>query len=147
MVKLRPLEESDIAAVVDMGREMLASSSFSPMSFAPEKVAETIRAISQHGFAVVADDGGVVVGAILGEVTTPWFSNDRMGTERGLYVHAGYRGGRAAPMLVSAWTQWCLDNDAVQVRPAVSTGSEGAQRLYEGLGFKPVGALYVMDRE
>lgn len=143
-MRLRKATQEDIHAIVGMGPGMIAESSFAGMSYSPEKVA---RAITECGFACVAVDGDVVAGVILGDIVAPWFSEDRMGTERVLYVRPEYRGTRAALMLVKAWIVWCWECGAKQIRPGTSATSEAADRLYRAIEFEPAGTLYVMRKD
>lgn len=146
MTRLRLVEERDLATLVVMGADMFAGSSFSPLTYSPTKVDAFVRRCCATGFAAVAADGEELTGVILGDVVEPWYSEDRMGVEHVLYVRPEHQGGRAALMLVKAWARWCWDSGAVQIRPGTSAQSQAADRLYAGLGFERVGALYVMNR-
>lgn len=145
MTRLRLAEHSDVDALVEMGAEMIAGSSFAPMGYAPEKVAEFVRRAIDQGFAAVSEDADALTGVILGDVVEPWYSQHRMGVEHVLYVRPQYQGTRAALMLATAWIRWCRSQGAKQLRPGTAAGSPAADRLYAALGFRPVGSLYVMD--
>lgn len=146
MTRLRLVEEGDIPALVEMGAEMIAASSFAPMGYAPEKVADFVRRVSREGLAAVSVEGDTITGVMLGDVVEPWYSAHRMGVEHVLYVRPQYQGSRAALMLVRAWMQWCSDEGALQLRPGTSARSLAADKLYTALGFERVGSLYVKNR-
>lgn len=146
MTTIRSATESDIPALVAMGRDMLGESSFRVMIYSRERTADMIRRCIEGGFAAVSVEGDDLTGVILGEVVQPWYSDECMGIEHVLYVRPASRGTRAALMLVKAWARWCFDCGAKQIRPGTAAGSEPANRLYQALGFKPAGVLYVMDR-
>lgn len=145
MTRLRLAEEADIPTLVEMGAEMIAASSFAAMPYSPEKTAESIRRDIEHAFAAVSVEGDIITGVILGDVVQPWYSEQRMAVDYVLYVRPQYRGTRAAVMLVKAWAAWAVDSGAKQLRPGVSTGDPQAERLYEALGFRRVGAVFMMD--
>lgn len=146
MTRLRLATEADIPTLVEMGVGMFSGSSFAPMTYSPEKAAQTMAHGIQTAFlAVCVTDDGVITGAIQGDVIEPWYSTDRMGVELFLYVRPEHRGSRAALMLVRAWLRWCVSSGAKQIRPATAAKSPEADRLYQALGFEPVGALYVMN--
>lgn len=145
MTQLRLIEEGDIPAIVEMGAEMIAVSSFAPMGYAPEKVADFVRRVSREGLAVVSVEGEAITGLMLGDVIEPWYSAHRMAVDHVLYVRPQYRGTRAALMLVKAWVRWALDCGVTQIRPGVSTGDPRAEQLYAALGFKRVGSVFMMD--
>lgn len=141
-MRLRLVEAGDIPAIVEMGADMVAMGGFAPEDYAPQKVAETIP---RFGFAVVAVDGEQVAGFMFGEVVSPWYGAHRMATDCALYVRPEFRGTMAALMMVKAWMRWAVDSGAKQLRPGVSAGHPSAERLYERLGFKRVGAAFVLD--
>jgi GNAT superfamily N-acetyltransferase len=146
VTRLRLAIEADIPTLLDMGAEMFAGSSFAPMEYSREKAAATmLHGIKTAFLAVSLNDAGDITGAIQGDVIEPWYSTDRMGIEYFVYVRPEYRGTRAAWMLIKAWTLWCIDSGAKQVRPATAATSEAADRMYAGLGFKRAGSLFVMD--
>lgn len=141
-MKLRPMEPEDVPTVVDMGRDMIAESSFSSMEFDAEKVTQFV---SNCQFAVVAVLGEEIVGGIIGDVVEPWYSRDLMGVEHVLYVAPKWRGTPAAVMLIRAWANWCKQMGAKQIRPATAATSLAADRLYSTLGFAKAGSLYLME--
>jgi L-amino acid N-acyltransferase YncA len=146
MTRIRLADEADIPTIVAMGRDMFAMSSFAPLTYAPEKVAAFLRAGMDTGLLMVAEEEGEIAGFMHGFVATPWYSTDRMGCESFLYVRPQSRGTRAALMMLRAWVRWCQEAGAVQLRPGTAASSPEADRLYQALGFEPVGALYVMNR-
>jgi L-amino acid N-acyltransferase YncA len=146
VTRLRLAEDEDIPTIVEMGAEMFAGSSFAPLVYTPDKVADFVRRLLGTGLVALSVDDDAVTGMILGEVTEPWYCAHRMGVEHVLYVRPKYQGSRAALMLVRAWQEWCKGCGAVQLRPATAATSEAADRLYTALGFERVGSLYVMNR-
>ena len=148
MTTLRKATEADIPTLVEMGAGMFEGSSFAPLTYCPEKAAQTmVHGIRTAMLLVTVADDGTITGAIQGDVIEPWYSSDRMGVELFLYVRPEYRGTRAALKLVAAWARWCVASGAKQLRPATAAKSAEADRLYRALGFEPVGQLYVMNQK
>lgn len=147
MTRLRLAVEADIPELVEMGAAMHAESSFAPMAYSREKVAASLLNGIKTALVVLAEDEGRIVGAMHGDVIKPWYSTDRMGIELFIYVRPESRGSRAALMLLRAWVKWCAASRAKQIRPATAATSPDADRLYQALGFTPVGQLYVMNEE
>lgn len=146
MTKLRLATPEDVAEMVECGAQMHAASSFSPLSFSREKVAQNLlNGIETAFVALSVDDAGRITGGLHGDVIEPYYSTDRMGIELFVYVRPEARGSRAALMLLRAWIRWCVASGAKQIRPATAAKSPEADRLYRALGFEPVGALYVMN--
>ena len=149
MSRLRLATEADIPTLVNMAAAMHAASSFAPLTYSPEKMAQTLAHGISTGFVAVSvdEEGGDITGAIYGDVVEPCWSHDRMGIEVGLYVSPERRGSRGALMLVAAWIRWCVASGAKQIRPGTAATSPAADRLYRSMGFEPAGALYVLNQK
>lgn len=144
-MKLRPATPEDIPALCELGRRMIAEGSYSAFEYSPDRVAGFLGPLISHGFAWVGEADGGLVAVMLGDVITPWFSENRMGVEYVLYLDPQHRNGMAAARLIGRWAQWCKDRGAVQLRPGVTTGNEAANRLYERMGFERAGAVFFMN--
>jgi GNAT superfamily N-acetyltransferase len=135
----------DVPVIVDLGRRMHEESSYRTMIYSPERVAETARLLIGHGFAVVAENDGEVIGGMMGDVVTPWYTTERMGIDYALYIAPEHRNGLLAFKLVRRFEEWCERNDVRQIRPGVTTGSMSAGKLYQALGYRQVGETFVKD--
>ncbi len=144
-LRLATLE--DLPALVVLGREMHATSSYAPMDFDPERLKETITELmNKSQFVVVVEDtNGQVVGGMLGTVTQSWFGQDMVANDLALFVSQDARGGMAAVRLLKAFVQWAKLAGAKQIRPGVTTGHARAEQLFDKLGFTRCGASYVMQ--
>ena len=142
---LRAATHADIPALVELGRDMHAGSSFAPMDFDAEVLGATFaRMLEQSQFLVVAEDGGgEIVGGMAGMVSRSWFGKDWVANDLGLFLRSGH--AMTAVHLLKAFVNWASLAGAKQIRPGVSTGHDGAERFYEGLGFVRTGALFVLD--
>lgn len=143
---LRRANKDDIQAMVELVIPYLAESSWSRMEYNRNKTADFLEDLmDDNGFLVVAEREGKIIGGMVGDIVRPWFSDDLMGIEHILYVHPDYRMGRVPYQLIKAWTQWCIDNGAKQIRPMISSGNFAAVRLYQAMGFQTVGGAFLME--
>lgn len=142
---LRAATIEDLPELVRMAGDMLANSDYSAFDVDAERFERFAGPLITHGFVIVCEVDGQVVGALLGDVVTPWFSTKRMGVEYALYLEPEHRNGLTAARMIGRWVQWCKEQGAVQCRPGISTGNFQAARLYEALGFKQCGMAFTKD--
>lgn len=143
-MKLRSGTLEDIPSLVELGRQMHGESSFAPMDFDGEVFGATLLSLIETGqFLVVAEnESGDVVGGMLGVAYQSWFGKNLMVNDMGLCLRPDVRGGMTAARLIHAFVAWGEEKGAKQIRAGVTTRYEGAERLYEGLGFDRVGAAF-----
>lgn len=146
-MNLRMATLDDLPAIVVLGRQMHASSTYAPMDYDPDRVKETVACLlDKSQFVVVAEDtNGQVVGGMLGTVTQSWFGQDMVANDLALFVSQDARGGMAAVRLLKAFVQWAKLAGAKQIRPGVTTGHVRAEQLFDKLGFTRCGASFVMQ--
>lgn len=145
---LRRAQIADIPAMTDLGRAMHAESNFAPLDFDGDVFAATLRRlIESDQFVLIAEKDGEIVGGMIGTVHQSWFGKDWIASDMGLFIAPASRGGMTAARLVRAFVLWAKAAGARQARPGVSTGATNAERLYEGMGFKRAGELFVMNLE
>lgn len=140
MIRNATLE--DIPRLAQMGADFIEQSSFASFEYSPERLAQHVKVLIAHGFIVVAEKDGVVIGTMMGDVMTPWYTHERMGIDHVLYIEAQHRNGLIAAKMIKRFEAWCKEMGAKQIRPGVSTGDPGALRLYQGLGYEVVGNCY-----
>lgn len=143
MIRRATLE--DMPALLRMAAAMLANSDYSTFDVDEARFVSFAGPLVTHGFVIVAEKDGQVVGALLGDVVTPWFSTKRMGVEYAVYIEPEHRNGLMAARMINQWAQWCKEQGAVQCRPGISTGNFEVARLYEALGFKQCGMAFTKD--
>lgn len=147
MARLRLATPNDLADIAAMGIAMHKESSFAAMAYDVERVKETIGGLMDKNQFVVVAEGttGEIVGCMAGMVQQSWFGDDMVANDLALYLKPGVRGGRLAFRLVMAFVTWARMAGAKQIRPGVISGSQPAERLYAGMGFKRCGATFVME--
>ena len=137
---LRPANKSDIPAMVELGAMHVASCSYKDFAYDRAKTAKALSDLmDKHGFAVVAEQDGKIVGGMVGDVVEMWFSTTRLGIEHIIFIHPKYRGPRMAVRLIAAWEKWCKIQKCEYIQASVTSGHFGAANLYARLGFEYVG--------
>ena len=101
--------------------------------------------LDNDGFFVVIEHDGKVVGGMLGDVVSPWFSDSKVGIEYIIYVDPGHRQGRDTYRLIRSWLEWCKIQQCVQIRPMVTSGNMQVCRLYKAMGFELAGETFLMN--
>lgn len=135
----------DIPRVIEMGRRLQQDSTYQHITYSPERVAETCKVMISAGFFVVAVVDDKVVGGMIGDVYTPWYSTDKLGLDYTIFIEPEHRNGLLAVKMIKRFENWCIDMGAKQIRPGVGTGDASVTRLYKRLGYKQVGAWFLKD--
>lgn len=142
---LRRATPDDIPEVVRMAHAMVADSSYAPLGVDPARMESFLGPLISHGFVIVVEKQGAVVGAMLGDVIVPWYGLNRMGMEYVVYLEPEHRHGLTAARMVGAWVDWCRRQGAVQCRAGVTTGNASLERLYAAMGFERSGGSFVKN--
>lgn len=142
---IRWAETKDIDALYAMACDMAKDSTFSTLTIDEERFKSHCDAIISHGFAMVAERDGEIIGGMLADAVRPWYSMDFIGIDYGIYIKPDKRNGLIAAKLVKLFESWCMEQDVKQIRPGTSTGHDGISRLYEFLGYKRSGDLFVKE--
>jgi len=144
---IRNAVKEDIATLVQLGKEMHLESNYASLDFATDKVHDFLLYMMDYGVVLVEEKSGTVVGGIAGYISQPFFSNDSIATDLGLFISKQHRGGITAIKLIKSFTEWAIDHNVKQIRPAISVGGdvEGVTKLYERLGYKTAGAVFMME--
>lgn len=145
---IRPAKHSDVPRLIELGTLLHATTSYSTMSFCPDKSAAFLHElINGQGVVFVAEVRGEVVGGMAGAVTDQWFSNDLIAYDYSLFVEPSKRNGVIAVRLIQAFKEWAKLKGAKQIYMGIGTGVsvEGTTRLYESQGLRNIGPLLMME--
>lgn len=105
-------------------------------------LAEVIAAPSC--FAYVIERDGRINGAMVGELTTLWWSDDVIVADKLLCVTPSGKGGGIN--LIREFIKWGRGFDAVRaIILSNSMGDQRVNRLYQSLGFVKSGGFYMME--
>lgn len=145
---IRPAKHSDVTRLIELGTLLHATTSYSTMSFCPDKSAAFLHElINGQGVVFVAEVRGEVVGGMAGAVTDQWFSNDLIAYDYSLFVEPSKRNGVIAVRLIQTFKEWAKLKGAKQIYMGIGTGVsvEGTTRLYESQGLRNIGPLLMME--
>lgn len=145
---IRPAKHSDVPRLIELGTLLHATTSYSTMSFCPDKSAAFLHElINGQGVVFVAEVRGEVVGGMAGAVTDQWFSNDLIAYDYSLFVEPSKRNGVIAVRLIQTFKEWAKLKGAKQIYMGIGTGVsvEGTTRLYESQGLRNIGPLLMME--
>ena len=101
--------------------------------------------IRDSKYAAVIEKDGEIIAFMGGDIIEPWYSDDAIGIEYGVYVWPNHRGGKCPIMLISNFVAWCKMNNVKQIRPGISTGNTKLSGLYIALGFTKTGDNFLME--
>ncbi|UZD96270.1 GNAT family N-acetyltransferase [Pseudomonas corrugata] len=145
---IRPAKHSDVPRLIELGTLLHATTSYSTMSFCPDKSAAFLHElINGQGVVFVAEVNGEVVGGMAGAVTDQWFSNDLIAYDYSIFVEPSRRNGVIAVRLIQTFKEWARIKGAKQIYMGIGTGVsvEGTTRLYESQGLRNIGPLLMME--
>lgn len=150
---IRHATHADIPRLVEIGQSMHAESRFRRYPYEVEDVARTLATIISTptlGAVLVDDRDGEIIGGFAG-VLAPFFfaSQVKFASDMALFVLPDKRGGMAAAKLVRAFHDWARAEGAAETNLGINTGvhPERTGKLFERLGFKCCGALYLQEIE
>lgn len=154
-VRIVPVSEETLAAVTQLGKEMIESSQFGylgPDFDWDHSMRQTRWCMHEpHYYVRVAfDDKNIAVGFVAGHVIHFHFSPKLMGIEDAWYVRqATPERAKIGKALMMGFVKWALDEkQAVLVQSGDIAGidSEAVWALYNHMGFKRFGSLYKYSR-
>ena len=142
---IRNATVNDIPKMIEIGKNLASSTTYKSVNYSEERIEKTIRTLIEHGFCVVAEKNGEIVGGMMGDVYTPWYSNDRMGIDYTLYIEREHRNGLLAVKMIKKFEQWCISMGVKQIRPGIGTGDKNVIRMYKALGYQSVGEWFLKE--
>lgn len=148
-MNIRPALREELPVIVELGRSMHAESwqRFEP--FSADRLMATLTEIFNHGFLWVHESAGEIDGALAGFIAECWYADVKIAGELGVYVKPTANGGMALVRLVKQFKAWSIEHGAAEITLGITTGVNVAEtgRIYEHLGFEPVGGNYKMRVE
>lgn len=143
---LRDATRDDIPAIVALGALMHAESPhFRVLTWDGDKVARTVAHLidSPHGLALVAEQGGEIVGGVLALAVEHWGSPDLVACDLALFIRPQSRGGMAGARLLDAYRRWAdgLGCKITQLGVMTGVNVEQTQALGLRLGWRQQGVV------
>jgi GNAT superfamily N-acetyltransferase len=142
---LRCATQADFPRLVELGRAMHDESSYASMPFDPAVLTNTLAFVREKGFICVNEKDGHIDAVMVAVLSPSWFGPGLTASDLALYVEPAARGGTAAYRLIEAFIRWAESKGVHAMYLGVTTGVHPEQtgRLYERLGFRPVGGFYM----
>ncbi len=142
---IRVATTADIPRILELGHLLHATTSYSAKAIVPEKVAAFLEALisGDHGVIFLAEQGGEVVGGLMGGLTDQWFNHDLIAYDYSFFLVPGH--GFSAVKLMRAFELWAKARGASEIYMGIGTrvGVDGTVRLYESMGFEHFGPMLV----
>lgn len=145
---IRAARHSDIPRIIELGTILHQTTDYAALDFDADKVGNFMsHLIAGAGVVFVSEINGVVVGGMAGGIVDQWFNNDLIAYDYSIFVEPGRRNGVIAMRLVRAFEEWARLKGAKQIHMGIGTGVnvEGTSRLYESLGLKHFGPLFIKE--
>lgn len=124
--------------------KLVAAHSFD-LSFATRSVE---RFIENNSYVVfVVEDNSEFIAVFIASIDQVWWSDKKMTEDIFLYVAEKHRGTLAAVKLIQAYKDWALGHGADVVRLSSMSGihPERTAKLYQRMGFDPIGMINVLE--
>jgi len=149
---IRPPLHSDIETLVDLGAQLHQESAYSFLPYDRHKVRAFIGAYVEDRdtrCALVADDGGELIGVIGGALIEYYFCNEQLVSDEILFVRRDHRNGMAAIALIRGLQKWAIARGARELCLSISSNvnQEITGKLFERLGFERMGGIFKMRLE
>lgn len=147
---LKLLEETDIPAVMDMGRHFLSASPYSELEFSEDATRAYLFSCltnPEERICILSMDGSVPVGALLANTSYAPFSSDKVATELAWWVEPEYRKSRRGLDLKEAYEFWAMKMGAKKIGMALlkTEHGPGLHKLFLRGGYKEAETAYVKD--
>jgi GNAT superfamily N-acetyltransferase len=145
---IRLATPADIPAMIALGAGMHAESRYASRPWNPRKVCGLMDWLiaEDDGLLLVAESTGEIVGGFLGLIRDDWCTDARVACDLALYVEPAMRGGLTGARLVTRYRAWAQEQGIFDenIEAGITTGvdTSSSSRLYELLGFAPVGNLF-----
>lgn len=151
-VRYGKAEEKHIEQILDLGQVMYEESiHFGKSSFSKEKVESLLHwAINDDkGILIVATIGNEVLGGFLGCIAPLWFSEDEVAMDMAIFLHPKYRHGLIGVKLINEAFKMAKEKGVSEFMISNATGyeSERVESLFEFVGMKRIGGVFVMNLE
>jgi len=146
-VVYRPMEDTDIATMIELGAAMHNESAFRHLDYDREKCfAMGVKYLMNPDwyFSYCAYEGDELVGMFMGYLNRYYFGNDLLANDILWYVKKERRGSMVGIRLLNAFRNWAKERGASEVCIGVSTALDvdRTHGLLSRMGFDHVGGTF-----
>lgn len=149
MLVRNPENITEIAQALTLAEKFHAQSEFSHRAFSKNKVSGLMFSYNadtsgDYLFKLVLNDAGEIIGGIMAFMTEPYFSEDRVAFDNGIFIDENKRGSRAAFLLLNEYVKWAVERGAKEVWFGETAGiaREAFAKLMAHCGFTNQGSFY-----
>ena len=146
MTTARHADLRDVPRIMKILHAMHGQSRYAKWPINDEKLEALVCTLigNRDGVCLLAVDGDLIVGVMMGLVTEFFFSRERVVTELLIYVLPSHRGTWAALRLGHQFIKWAKNTDAVEIQAGITAGIDdaSAERFYMVLGFSDMGRSF-----
>ena len=145
---IRAASSADVPRLLELGREMHAESRYARHAWDDAKVETLLHSLiaEDDGLALVAEQGGKVIGGFLGWACDHWCTGARQSFDYALFVSAAHRGSIAGARLLLAYARWArgrgVPDDLIGLGITTGVDLAASTRLFRLCGFEHVGHLF-----
>lgn len=149
MFHVRAGQVEDIQEIHRLAKELLEASVYNGIPMDDAKFKQTVAMLMGSALGavfVVSDDNNKPVGFIMGMADTLFFSKKRYATDLCMYVRP--KASAYGAFLVRRFIRWAERIPAIaEITLGISSGMSNSERLgrmYERMGLRRVGGMYVL---
>jgi GNAT superfamily N-acetyltransferase len=145
---IRRAKETDLNAIIFMGKAMYAESSLQTLAFDVAKCEQWFFRVLTDGLVIVAEHEDKFIGMLGAGITQPEYSRDFVAYDDLVYVVPDYRGTRTAERMLNVYIAWARErgikegNISIGINAGINTAR--IERFYGKLGFKRSGVCMRM---
>jgi GNAT superfamily N-acetyltransferase len=150
-MEIRLATEKDLPTLINMGRVMHEESNFRDLPFDERVTTETLRGLirSRTGCVWLADSNEHTMGAIGGQLSRAFFSQEAVAEDKFLFVRPQYRGVklRVTDELLRHFCTWAAENGARRITICNSAGAPDDlfTKKLGRYGFQVAGSVMFME--
>ena len=137
---------ADLPELVDMARQAHLESRYAWMSFNARNCWRFLveRLTLSSACVMVAQRDGVLIGGLVADTQTHWFSGTHCASLRVLYVLPAHRGGLDAVKMLHGLRQWANNRQCAELRIEETFMAPDAklERLMRKLGYQATGKAW-----
>ncbi len=140
---IRKAKESDLNAVIYMGKAMYDESSLHNMAFDVSKCEQWFFRVLANELVIVAEHEDKFIGMLGAGISQPDFSSEPIAYDYLVYVIPEYRGTRLAERMIKVYILWAKESGIKEgnINIGINAGgdTDKIERFYKKLGFQRSG--------
>jgi|TARA_R110000744_G_scaffold105458_4_gene201529 GNAT superfamily N-acetyltransferase len=139
-------EDDRYEPFIQLAVQMQRDSNYREATVNLDKARENLRAwiASPHFLVALAKNGDQMLGAVLGDVFSPWWTDEIFGRDKLIFVNPALEGHGIGTALYEYLLSWTTRKGAKVTYCATSTGigTEAAIRIFQKMGLRQHALMY-----